>query len=70
MPDDTLSPSTPTVASGSLRRLSRYLLHAPGRLVLVVAFSLTGTFLALVPAVLVGVIINGPILINSCVITA
>ncbi len=62
MPDDTLSPSTPTVASGSLRRLSRYLLHAPGRLVLVVAFSLTGTFLALVPAVLVGVIINGPIM--------
>jgi len=60
--DETLSPNPPPKASGKpLRRLFRYLWHAPKRLFLVVVLSFVGTLLALVPAVLVGNIINGPI---------
>jgi len=57
-------PSTPppkSSAAAPLRRLSRYLLASRRRVVGVLAFSALGTFLALVPAVLVGQIINGAI---------
>jgi ATP-binding cassette subfamily B protein len=60
--DATLSPpETPTAAAKPLRRLLGYLWHDPRRLVAVVTLSFVGTLLALIPAVLVGSIINGPI---------
>jgi ATP-binding cassette subfamily B protein len=64
MPDETLSPSTTedTSTAKPLRRLLRYLWHHPSRLVLVAVLSCAGTAFALIPAVLVGNIINGPIL--------
>jgi ATP-binding cassette subfamily B multidrug efflux pump len=61
MSDDLLAtpeqPGDPT----ALRRLFAYLWHSPRRVVAVVVLSFVGTGLALVPAVLVGSIINGPI---------
>jgi ATP-binding cassette subfamily B protein len=63
MPDaDVLSPPSKADATKPLRRLLGYLWHQPGRIVAVFVFSMLGTFCALVPAVLVGNIINGPIL--------
>lgn len=61
MPDAVLSPPSHADAAKPLRRLSSYLLRSKGRVAGVLVSSLVGTFLALVPAVLVGVIINGPI---------
>lgn len=61
MPDDVLSPASHADAAKPLRRLSSYLLRSKGRVAGVLVSSMVGTFLALVPAVLVGVIINGPI---------
>jgi ATP-binding cassette subfamily B protein len=48
-------------AATPLRRLARYLLVSRRRVAGVLAFSALGTFLALIPAVLVGQIINGAI---------
>jgi len=63
MPDSAvLSPPAKVDAAKPLRRLLGYLLHQRGRVTLVCLFSAVGTFCALVPAVLVGTIINGPIL--------
>ncbi len=39
----------------------RYLWHNPKQLAIAVVFSFLGTLMGLLPAVLVGVIINGPI---------
>ncbi len=61
MPDDVLSPPSTTAPAKPLRRLAGYLLRSRRRIVGVLIASMIGTFLALVPAVLVGVIINGPI---------
>jgi len=61
MPDETLAPVEQAHQEKPLRRLLGYLLRSPGRLVAVVALSFVGTLLALIPAVLVGSIINGPI---------
>ena len=62
MPDGTLSPVEQAGdPKQPLRRLSRYLLASPLRLAGVVVLSFAGTLLALIPAVLVGSIINGPI---------
>ena len=44
-----------------MRRLLSYIWHAPGRIAAVAILSFVGTTFALIPAVLVGVIINGPI---------
>jgi ATP-binding cassette subfamily B protein len=44
-----------------MRRLLAYVWTSPGRIAAVVLLSFVGTFLAIVPAVLVGAIINGPI---------
>src|SRR5215468_2381055 len=62
MSDDVLdtTPEKPAAAK-PLRRLLRYLGHSPSRLAAVVGLSFVGTLLALIPAVLVGSIINGPI---------
>jgi ATP-binding cassette subfamily B protein len=61
--DETLSPSTEVETSTSkpLKRQLRYLWHAKGKLAIVIILSAAGTAFALVPAVLVGNIINGPI---------
>jgi ATP-binding cassette subfamily B protein len=61
MPETTLSPSPKVVAGKPLRRLMHYLWHDPKRIAVAVGFSFLGSLLALIPAVLVGVIINGPI---------
>jgi ATP-binding cassette subfamily B protein len=61
MPDGTLSPAPKAVAGKPLRRLMHYLWHDPKRIAVAVGFSFLGSLLALIPAVLVGVIINGPI---------
>jgi ATP-binding cassette subfamily B protein len=61
MPDDVLAAEEATVETHTLRRLLRYLGHSPSRLAAVVVLSFVGTLFALIPAVLVGTIINGPI---------
>jgi ATP-binding cassette subfamily B protein len=62
MPDGTLSPVEQTGGSKKpLRRLFGYLWSQPSRIAVVVVLSFAGTLLALIPAVLVGSIINGPI---------
>jgi ATP-binding cassette subfamily B protein len=61
MPDATLAPLDEKRDTKPLRRLLRYLWSSPGRIFAVVALSFVGTLLALIPAVLVGSIINGPI---------
>jgi ABC-type multidrug transport system fused ATPase/permease subunit len=62
MTDETLSPiAAEQVASKPLRRLLGYLLKARGRIAVTVVLSFVGTLLALIPAVQVGRIINGPI---------
>ena len=61
MPDETLSPIEEAGAAKPLRRLFGYLWQSPGRIAAVLLLSFIGTTLALIPAVLVGRIINGPI---------
>jgi ATP-binding cassette subfamily B protein len=62
MPDDLLAaPPPPGPAPKPLRRLLAYVWQAKGRIAAVAVLSFVGTFLAIVPAVLVGAIINGPI---------
>jgi ATP-binding cassette subfamily B protein len=62
MPEGTLSPVEPSGGSQKpLRRLFGYLWSQPRRIAVVVALSFAGTLLALIPAVLVGSIIDGPI---------
>jgi ATP-binding cassette subfamily B protein len=61
VPDPTLSPVEQPRSEKPLRRLLGYLWHDQQRLAAVVVLSFTGTLLALIPAVLVGSIINGPI---------
>jgi ATP-binding cassette subfamily B protein len=61
MADETLGPIAKKEAQKPLRRLFAYLLKARGRLAATVVLSFVGTLLALIPAVQVGRIINGPI---------
>src|SRR5262245_48874684 len=61
MPDDVLAPAAEEATTKPLRRLLAYVWRSPGRIAAVVVLSFVGTFLAIVPAVLVGSIINGPI---------
>jgi ATP-binding cassette subfamily B protein len=61
VPDGALTPVEPAAAQKPLRRLFGYLWHNPKRIAVVVVLSFVGTLLALIPAVLVGNIINGPI---------
>jgi ATP-binding cassette subfamily B multidrug efflux pump len=61
MADATLSPVPEERKPKPLRRLLRYLLRARGQIALTVLLSFVGTTLALIPAVQVGRIINGPI---------
>jgi len=61
MPDAVLDPPAQARADKPLRRMLSYVWHSPGRIAAVVILSFLGTFLAIVPAVLVGNIINGPI---------
>jgi ABC-type multidrug transport system fused ATPase/permease subunit len=59
--DAALAPVPAQPKQNPLRRLFRYLLAARNRLVLTMVLSFAGTALALIPAVQVGRIINGPI---------
>jgi len=61
MADATLSPVTEEQQRKPLRRLLRYLLRARSQIALTFLLSFVGTTLALIPAVQVGRIINGPI---------
>jgi ABC-type multidrug transport system fused ATPase/permease subunit len=61
MPETTLSPGPKAAAGKPLRRLMHYLWHNPKQLAIAVVLSFLGTLMGLIPAVLVGVIINGPI---------
>jgi ABC-type multidrug transport system fused ATPase/permease subunit len=61
VPETTLSPPLKAVAGKPLRRLMHYLWHNPKQLAIAIVFSFLGTLMGLLPAVLVGVIINGPI---------
>ena len=61
MPDETLSPVPEQKQQKPLRRLLGYLLKARGRIAVTFVLSFEGTLLALIPAVQVGRIINGPI---------
>jgi ATP-binding cassette subfamily B multidrug efflux pump len=61
MADATLSPVTEQQQRKPLRRLLHYLLQARGKIALTCLLSFVGTTLALIPAVQVGRIINGPI---------
>jgi ATP-binding cassette subfamily B protein len=61
MSDDVLAPTSAAAPKPALRRLLSYVWHSPGRIAAVMILSFAGTFLAIVPAVLVGAIINGPI---------
>ena len=61
MADATLSPVTEQQQEKPLRRLLGYLLQARGKIAVTSLLSFVGTSLALIPAVQVGRIINGPI---------
>lgn len=63
MSDNVLAPEATTEDDSTkpLRRLLAYVWHQPRRIATVVILSFVGTTLALIPAVLVGNIINGPI---------
>jgi ABC-type multidrug transport system fused ATPase/permease subunit len=61
MSDETLSPVVEQPQPKPLRRLFLYLVAARGRIALTFLLSFVGTALALIPAVQVGRIINGPI---------
>ena len=62
MSDDVLTPTpeSPTAAA-PLQRLLKYVVCEPQKVVVVSLLSFVGILLALIPAVLVGGIINGPI---------
>jgi len=62
MPDEVLTAAPEAKSSKPLRRLLTYLWHSPSRVAAVIGFSFLGTLFALIPAVLVGNIINGAIL--------
>jgi ATP-binding cassette subfamily B protein len=59
--DATLSPAPKAAAGKPLRRLMRYLWGDRKQILIAVGLAFAGTLLGLIPAVLVGVIINGPI---------
>jgi ABC-type multidrug transport system fused ATPase/permease subunit len=61
MPDELLSPVEQLHDVRPLRRLFDYVWLARGRIAAVLVLSFVGTLLAIIPAVLVGSIINGPI---------
>jgi ABC-type multidrug transport system fused ATPase/permease subunit len=61
MPDDVLTSAVETEPPKALRRLLHYVWRSRGRVAAVVVLSFFGTLFALIPAVLVGAIINGPI---------
>jgi ATP-binding cassette subfamily B protein len=61
MPDDTLSPVVKPAQGKPLRRLMHYLWADPKQILIAVSLAFVGTLLGLIPAVMVGVIINGPI---------
>ena len=61
MSETALSPVTETKQPKPLRRLLGYLLRSRGRMAATLVLSFVGTALALIPAVQVGRIINGPI---------
>ena len=61
MPDDVLTSEVETEPPKALRRLLHYVWQSRGRVAAVVVLSFFGTLFALIPAVLVGGIINGPI---------
>jgi ATP-binding cassette subfamily B protein len=61
MPDDVLTSTVETEPPKALRRLLHYVWRSRSRVAAVVALSFFGTLFALIPAVLVGGIINGPI---------
>jgi ATP-binding cassette subfamily B protein len=61
MPDEILTPSPEVHKAKPLRRLLSYVWKSPGRIAAVVGLSFVGILLALIPAVMVGIIINGPI---------
>ena len=55
------SPSEPAPPKSRPASLLSYVWHSPGRIAAVVVLSFSGTLLAILPAVFVGSIINGPI---------
>jgi ABC-type multidrug transport system fused ATPase/permease subunit len=61
MTDDVLSPDPVAERVRILPRLLGYVWQSPGRIAAVAVLSFVGILLALLPAVLVGSIINGPI---------
>ncbi len=61
MPDGTLASAPKAAAGKPLRRLMRYLWANPKQILIAVGLAFVGTLLGLIPAVLVGVVINGPI---------
>jgi len=61
MADDVLSPDPVAERVRTLPRLLGYVWQNPGRIAAVAVLSFVGILLALLPAVLVGSIINGPI---------
>jgi ATP-binding cassette subfamily B protein len=61
MPDEVLTSTVETEPPKALRRLLHYVWRSRSRVAAVVALSFFGTLFALIPAVLVGGIINGPI---------
>jgi ATP-binding cassette subfamily B protein len=61
MSDDVLGSAEAPAPPRSLPRLLSYVWHSPGRITAVVVLSFSGTLLAILPAVFVGSIINGPI---------
>ena len=61
MPETTLSPALKAAAGKPLRRLMHYLWHNPKQLAIAIVLSFLGTLMGLLPAVMVGIVINGPI---------
>jgi ATP-binding cassette subfamily B protein len=61
MPDATLSPTSKAAAGKPLQRLLRYLWKDPKQIAIAVGLSFIGTLMGLLPAVMVGIVINGPI---------
>jgi ATP-binding cassette subfamily B protein len=61
VPDATLAPASKAAAGKPLRRLMRYLWKDPKQIGIAVGLSFIGTLMGLLPAVMVGIVINGPI---------
>ena len=61
MSDDALTPVPDVEKQKPLRRLLTYVVRPPQKMLAVAAFSFVGILFALIPAVLVGAIINGPL---------